>query len=273
MALEAFDTVRPSFDRNNPVAVRRVARTGAFTGHTSALASGFVQANVAILPKDHAHDFLAFCQRNPKPCPLLAMSDPGDPTLPALASDLDIRTDVPSYRIFRDGEMAGDVTDIRDLWRDDLVAFAIGCSLSFEEAILDAGLPLGHIERDEIVPMYLTSIETVPAGPFRGPMVVSMRPFRPADAIRAIQVTTRFPNVHGAPVHIGHPHLIGIEDIGVPSFGPTSAHVAADELPLFWGCGVTPQSVVRAARPPLCITHTPGHMLVTDRRNASLAVL
>ncbi|HEX6141144.1 MAG TPA: putative hydro-lyase, partial [Geminicoccaceae bacterium] len=249
MALAAAAHVSESgrFDRTDPRAVRRAARSGHLTGHTSGLAPGYVQANVAILPKEDAGDFLAFCQRNPKPCPLLATSDPGDPRLPDLAADLDIRTDVPSYRVFRDGEPVGDVHDIRDLWRDDLVAFAIGCSLSFEEAMLDAGLPLRHIERDEIVPMYLTSIETRPAGRFKGPMVVSMRPFRPADAIRAVQVTTRFPNVHGAPVHIGHPHLIGILDITRPSFGPATATVAEDELPVFWGCGVTPQSVVRAA--------------------------
>lgn len=273
MTSAALHTQDPDFERNDPRAVRHAARRQVLTGHTGALAPEHVQANLAILPHAFAADFLAFCQRNPRPCPLLAMSDPGDPSLPQLAEDLDVRTDLPSYRVWRDGEMIEDVPDIGRLWRDDLVAFAIGCSLSFEGAMLDAGLRLRHLERNEIVPMYLTNIETRPAGPFRGPMVVSMRPFRPADAIRAIQVTTRFPSVHGAPVHIGHPYVIGVEDITMPSFGPPRAVVEDDELPLFWGCGVTPQSVVRAARPPLCITHTPGHMLVTDLRNASLAVL
>lgn len=261
------------FDRDDPRAVRQAARAGLLTGQTAGLAPGHVQANLAILPADYAADFLLFCQRNPKPCPLLAISDPGDPALPELVADLDLRTDLPSYRVWRDGEMVGDVADVRDLWRRDLVAFAIGCSFSFEAALLDAGLRLRHIEEDAIVPMYVTSIETRPAGPFRGPMVVSMRPFRPADAIRAIQITSRFPSVHGAPVHIGHPRLIGIEDITRPHLGPAKTLVEEDELPLFWGCGVTPQSVVRAARPPLCISHTPGHMLVTDLRNASLAAL
>ena len=215
LAAPAFVRGEAAFVADDPQAVRRAARSGTLTGHTGALAPGCVQANLAILPKAYAADFLTFCTRNPRPCPLLAMSDPGDPRLPELADDLDIRTDVPSYRVFRDGEMVGDVPEIRDLWRDDLVTFAIGCSLSFEAALQDAGVPLRHIERDEIVPMYLTGIETRPAGPFRGPMVVSMRPFRPADAIRAIQVTSRFPMVHGAPIHIGHPHLIGIEDVRV----------------------------------------------------------
>jgi uncharacterized protein YcsI (UPF0317 family) len=179
---------------------------------------------------------------------------------------------VPSYRVFRDGEPVGDVTDIRDLWQDDFVAFVLGCSFSFEEALLEAGVPLRHIETGRSVPMYLTDVETAPAGPFRGPLVVSMRPFRPADAIRAIQVTSRFPRVHGAPVHIGKPELIGIEDIDSPWAGDAT-EVREDELPVFWACGVTPQSAVRQARPPICITHTPGHMVITDLRNAALAIL
>jgi uncharacterized protein YcsI (UPF0317 family) len=261
-----------SFDRSDPRAVRRAVRSGAHTGHTAGLAPGYVQGNVCILPREFADDFFVFCQRNPKPCPLLGATDPGDPRLPALAADLDIRTDVPSYRVFRDGEYVEDVGDIRSLWRDDLVAFVLGCSFSFEEALIEAGLPLRYVEQGKNVPMFLTNIDTAPAGPFRGKMVVSMRPFTPADAIRAIQVTTRFPTVHGAPVHLGNPELIGIEDINQPWVGdPTE--VRANEIPLFWACGVTPQSVVRNARPPLCITHTPGHMIVTDLKNASLAVL
>jgi len=262
----------PPFDRTDPRAVRRAARSGAHRVHTAGLAPGYVQGNLCIVPRAYADDFFVFCQRNPKPCPLLGATDPGDPRLPALGEDLDIRTDVPSYRVFRDGEYVEDVRDIRDLWRDDLVAFVLGCSFSFEEALIEAGLRLRYVEQGTNVPMFLTDIDTAPAGPFRGKLVVSMRPFTPADAIRAIQITTRFPTVHGAPVHIGKPELIGIEDIGRPWVGdPTE--VRDDELPVFWACGVTPQSVVRNARPPLCITHTPGHMLVTDLRNASLAVL
>lgn len=264
---------RPTFDASDPRAVRLAAREGRLVTQTSGLAPGYVQANLAVLPSDFANDFLRFCQRNPKPCPLLGTSEPGAVAIPELGRDLDVASDVPRYRVWRDGELVEEVADARHLWRDDLVAFAIGCSFSFEEAMLDAGLPVRHIERGETVPMYLTSIDTAPAGPFRGPMVVSMRPLRPADAIRAVQVTSRFPTVHGAPVHLGLPELIGVRDITKPDFGPERAEVQGDELPVFWACGVTPQSVIRQARPPLCITHAPGHMLVTDRRNAELAVL
>jgi uncharacterized protein YcsI (UPF0317 family) len=271
MAIARAVATQP-FDRSDPRAVRRAVRSGAHAGHTAGLAPGYVQGNVCILPRDYAEDFFVFCQRNPKPCPLLAASDPGDARLPALAEDLDIRSDVPSYRIFRGGEFVEDVPDIGHLWRDDLVAFVLGCSFSFEEALLEAGVPLRHIAEGRNVPMYLTSLDTAPAGPFHGKLVVSMRPFTPANAIRAIQITSRFPSVHGAPVHIGKPELIGIDDLDAPWVGERS-EVRRDELPVFWACGVTPQSVVREARPPLCITHTPGHMIVTDLKNASLAIL
>jgi len=255
---------------NDPREVRRAIRERRHTGHTAGLARGYVQGNLCILPKDYAADFLLFCQRNPKPCPLLSVTEPGDPRIPALGEDLDLRTDISSYRVFRNGKHAGDVADIRDLWRDDLVAFVIGCSFSFEEALMEAGLPLRYVEQGRNVPMYRTSIETTPAGPFRGKLVVSMRPFTPANAIRAIQITSRYPTVHGAPVHIGRPDLIGIEDLSKPWVGEAT-EVRDDELPLFWACGVTPQSVVLDAAVPFCITHAPGHMLVTDLRNVALA--
>ena len=255
---------------NDSREVRRAIRAGRHRTHTAGLARGYVQGNVCILPREYAAEFRAFCERNPKPCPLLAMSEPGDPRLPALGEDLDIRTDVARYRVFRDGVLDGEVPDLKDLWRDDLVTFVLGCSFSFEEALIDAGLPLRYVERGRNVPMYRTSVDTAPAGRFRGKLVVSMRPFKPADAIRAIEITARYPRVHGAPVHIGFPELIGISDLSRPWVGdPTE--VRADELPLFWACGVTPQSVVLDARPSLCITHSPGHMLVTDLKNASLA--
>ena len=203
-------------DPTDPRAMRRAIRAGAHTGHTAGVAPGYVQGNLCILPRDYADDFFVYCQRNPKPCPILAVSDPGDPHLPTLAADLDIRTDVPSYRVFRDGEFVEDRHDIQPLWREDLVAFVLGCSFSFEEALLEAGVPLRHIATGKGVPMYLTDIETEPAGSFSSKLVVSMRPFTPANAIRAIQITSRFPNVHGAPVHIASPDLIGIEDIGRP---------------------------------------------------------
>ena len=260
-----------SWDTTDPREVRRRIRAGDYRGHTGALAKGYVQANLAILPEDYADEFLRFCQRNPKPCPLLAVSEPGDPRLPELAEDLDIRTDLSSYRVFRDGEYDGDVVSIEDLWREDFVVFALGCSFSFEEPLVDAGLRLRHWEDGSVCPMYLTDIDCAPAGRFRGKMVVSMRPFSPADAVKAVQITSRYPRVHGAPVHLGMPELIGIDDIGRAWQGDDPV-LAPDEMPVFWACGVTPQVAVRSARPSLAITHTPAHMLVTDRRNASLAV-
>lgn len=255
---------------NDPVEVRRAIRAGRHRRHTAGLAPGHVQGNVCILPREYAADFRAFCDANPKPCPLLAVSKPGDPRLPELGEDLDIRTDVPAYRIFRNGRQEGDVSDLRDLWREDLVTFVLGCSFSFEEALMEAGLRLRYVEQGRNVPMYRTSLDTVPAGRFRGKLVVSMRPFKPADAIRAIEITSRYPRVHGSPIHVGFPEMIGIENLDQPWAGdPTE--VRADELPLFWACGITPQSVVLEARPSLCITHSPGHMLVTDLKNASLA--
>ena len=249
---------------------RRAIRSGDWTSHTSALADGYVQGNVVILPRMHADDFLRYCQRNPKPCPVLAVSEPGRPELPALGEGIDIRTDVPRYRVWRHGKVESEPTDIRKLWQGDLVSFVIGCSFSFEQALLDAGLPVRHIEQGRNVPMYRTNIATAAAGPFCGPMVVTMRPMRAAAVIRAIQVTSRFPDVHGAPVHLGDPSLIGIADLSKPDYGD-AVDVRADEIPLFWACGITPQSVVLDARPALCITHAPGHMLVTDLTNASLA--
>jgi uncharacterized protein YcsI (UPF0317 family) len=249
---------------------RARVRRGEHGHHTAGQASGMVQANVAILPADLAADFHRFCQRNPKPCPLIGMSEPGDPHLPELG-DIDIRTDVPAYRVFEHGLLVAEPSDIRDWWRPDLVAFALGCSFSFEDALLDAGLRLRHIEQDRGVPMYRTSIATAPAGPFHGPMVVSMRPFTPADTIRAIQVTSRFPRMHGAPVHFGDPAAIGIADLMRPDYGEPLA-LEPGEVPVFWACGVTPQAVIAASRPPLCITHKPGHMLVTDQLSSQLAV-
>jgi uncharacterized protein YcsI (UPF0317 family) len=268
---EAPHGLELAWDTADPREVRRQIRTGQYRGHTGALAKGFVQANLAIMPLDYAEDFLRFCQRNPKPCPLLAMSEPGDPRLPELAEDLDIRTDLPSYRVFRDGEYDGDVVSIEDLWRDDFVVFALGCSFSFEEPLVDAGLRLRHWEDGSVCPMFLTDIDCAPAGRFHSKLVVSMRPFNPADAIKAVQITSRYPRVHGAPVHLGMPELIGVEDIGRAWQGD-DPKLTADQMPVFWACGVTPQVAVRSARPPLAITHTPAHMLVTDVRNASLAV-
>jgi uncharacterized protein YcsI (UPF0317 family) len=254
------------------LSARHAIRRNAFSGPTSGLAPGFVQANLAILPQKLAQDFLQFCQRNPKPCPLIGVSAPGDWRIPALAEDLDIRTDTPRYRIWRDGVLVDEPLDLLAWWRDDLVTFAIGCSFSFEQALLEDGIELRHMSCQCNVPMYRTSIETQPAGPFHGPLVVSMRPMKPAAAIRAVQITTRFPSVHGAPIHLGRPDLIGIADLATPDYGD-AVPVHDDEIPVFWACGVTPQSVVAAAKPEFCITHYPGAMLVTDRRNTEFAIM
>ena len=261
-----------AWDRTSPLAARRAIRSHGYTGYTAGIAPGYVQANVCILPRAFAEDFLLYCQRNPKPCPLIARSDAGDPRLPTLAEDLDIRTDIPRYHIFRDGEFVEEVTDITSYWRDDLVTFALGCSFSFEEALLAAGLRLKFFEKNDVAGVYVTNIDTVPAGPFRGPLMVTMRAFKPADAIRAIQITSRFPNVHGAPVHIGNPASIGV-DLQRRYQNVGDGEIAEDELPVFWACGLTPQLAVNNAKPPLCITHAPSSMLITDLRNASLAVL
>lgn len=255
----------------SPVELRSRARSGSFTSNTSGHAPGYVQCNLVVLPDAWAGDFLRFCTANPRPCPLLASSPtPGDPSLPALG-DIDVRSDLPSYRLFRDGVFAEEMSDIGDLWRDDFVAFALGCSFSFEEALIAAGLEVRNVSEGRNVPMYRSTIECQPAGPFRGHMVVSMRPFLPEDAIRAIQICSRFPAVHGAPVHIGDPGMIGIADLGKPDYGE-AVTIRDKELPLFWACGVTPQVALEQAAPPVAITHTPGCMLVTDKRNAELAV-
>ncbi|MEM7121261.1 MAG: putative hydro-lyase [Pseudomonadota bacterium] len=249
--------------------LRSAARAGRHTGHTAGQAPGFVQGNVVILPSNYADDFARYCQENPKPCPLLGQAERGDPALPDLGEAIDIRGDLPSYRVFRHGRRNGDVSDISDLWRDDFVTFVLGCSFSFEEALMEAGLSLRHIEQDTTVPMYRSRILTREAGPFGGPMVVSMRPFTPDDAKRAATITGRFPHAHGAPVHIGKPAEIGIAALDEPDFGDRAA-LRPGEVPLFWACGVTPQVALERARPEICITHTPGAMLVTDLKNAEL---
>lgn len=252
------------------IEARQAIRAGHWNGHTSGVAPRFVQGNVVILPAALASDFLRFCQRNPKPCPLLGVAEPGDPRLPQLGDDLDIRTDVPRYRIWRQGKLVEETNDILGVWRDDLVTFVLGCSFSFEQALLDAGIPLRHVQEGKNVAMYRTNVPTTSAGPFHGPMVVSMRPMSAANAIRAVQVTARVPAVHGAPVHLGDPSQIGIADLSRPDFGDAVA-VLPGELPVFWACGVTPQAVVMEAKPDFCITHAPGCMLVTDRMNSQLS--
>src|SRR5258708_15036206 len=247
-------------------------RVGYFSAPTAGLATGNVQANLVILPKALAHDFLRFAQANPKPCPVLAVSEPGDPRLPGLGEDLGIRTDLPRYRVWRRGELVEEPLEVSHVWRDDLVSFALGCSFSFEQALIEDGIELRHMSCGSNVPMYRTNIRCEPARPFAGPPRVLMRPLKPSDAIRAIQITSRFPSVHGAPVHIGLPRAIGIADLAQPDYGD-AVPVKSDELPVFWACGVTPQAVIAQVKPEFCITHAPGSMLITDLTNSKLTSL
>jgi uncharacterized protein YcsI (UPF0317 family) len=249
--------------------IRRAAARGELTGPTPGLALGYVQANLVIVPRELAYDFLLFCQRNPKPCPLLDVTEPGNPEPGLVAPGADLRTDLPRYRVYRDGELVEEPNDLRGWWRDDLVAFLIGCSFTFENALLQAGVPLRHIEAGCNVPMYRTNIACKPAGVFHGPMVVSMRPLSPADTVRATQICARFPKAHGTPVHFGSPQEIGIRDLNKPDFGDP-VPILAGEAPVFWACGVTPQAIAMEVRPPLLITHNPGHMFVTDLRDTDL---
>lgn len=255
-----------------PAEVRAAVRSGEWAGPTAGLAPGFTQANLVVLPEADAFAFLRFCLRNPKPCPVLEVTDPGSPEPAELAPGADLRTDVPRYRVWRDGELAGEPADVRDEWRDDLVAFLIGCSFTFERALLADGLPVRHVEQGVNVPMYRTNRPCHPAGRFSGPLVVSMRPMTPAQAIRATQITSRYPGVHGAPVHVGDPAALGIADLGAPDYGDP-VEVREGELPVFWACGVTPQAVAVASRPELMITHAPGHMFVTDVPDTRQATL
>jgi uncharacterized protein YcsI (UPF0317 family) len=248
---------------NSPASVRRNIRSGSFTGHTSGMAPGYTQGNLVILPTKQAMDFMRYCQRNPKPCPLVGVSDTGNPMLITLGNDIDIRTDIPSYNVYRNGELVETVNDIKSLWQNDFVAFIIGCSFSFEQAMMNEGIPIRHIEKNLTVPMYVSSIETSPAGIFRGGTVVSMRPMTARNAIRAVEITSRFPHTHGSPIHFGDPNVIGIKDISKPDWGDAQ-YIADNETPVFWACGVTPQNAIRKAKPEICITHTPGSMLITD---------
>jgi uncharacterized protein YcsI (UPF0317 family) len=249
--------------------VRASCRRGELARPTPGLALGFVQANLVVLPKDWAFDFLLFCQRNPKPCPLLDVTEPGDPEPKFVALGGDLRTDLPAYRVWRDGELVEEPTDIVKHWRDDLVSFVIGCSFTFENALLAAGVPVRHIEQNVNVPMYRTNIACRSVGRFAGPMVVSMRPLTPELAVKAARICSRFPRAHGAPVHLGDPAAIGIRDITRPDFGDP-VEIRPGELPVFWACGVTPQAVLMQARPPFAITHKPGHMFLTDLRDMDL---
>jgi uncharacterized protein YcsI (UPF0317 family) len=252
--------------------VRRQAREGRLTGPTAGLARGFVQANLVVVPRELAFDFLLFCQRNPKPCPLLEVTDPGSAEPRLTAPGADLRTDLPAYRIYGRGQLVEEPQDLSRWWRADLVTFLLGCSFTFENALLHAGLPVRHLESGQAgcnVPMFRTNIACRPAGVFHGPMVVSMRPMTPVQAIQAIRICARFPLAHGIPVQVGDPAALGIADLRKPDFGdPVPIHPG--EVPVFWACGVTPQAVAMEIKPPLLITHKPGHMFLTDLRDSQM---
>jgi uncharacterized protein YcsI (UPF0317 family) len=249
--------------------VRRLARSGELMGPTPGLALGYVQANLVIVPRELAFDFLLFCQRNPKPCPLLDVTEPGDAEPRFVAAGADVRTDVSCYRVYRHGELVDEPADLIRWWQPDLVAFLLGCSFTFENALLQAGIPVRHVEQNRNVPMYRTNIACKPAGVFHGPLVVSMRPLTPAQAITATAICGRFLRAHGTPIHFGDPAAIGIKDISNPDFGD-AVEIRPGETPVFWACGVTPQAVAMETRPPLLLTHKPGHMFVTDLRDTEL---
>lgn len=243
--------------------VRAAIRSGAYTSHTAGLGRGHLQVNLAIMPEAYALDFMRYCQRNPKPCPLTGVSDTGNPNMFTMGRDIDIRTDVPAYNVYRDGKLEQSVTDIKDIWQDDFVVFALGCSFTFEHALQRAGIALWHVDNNTTVPMFRSSIDTVPAGPFRGKMVVSMRAV-PKDRVdEANEISRHFPLAHGRPVHWGDPADIGVQDLNRPDWGD-AAPIPDGHVPVFWACGVTPQVALEAAKMPICITHKPGHMLITD---------
>ncbi|NWF93391.1 MAG: putative hydro-lyase [Syntrophaceae bacterium] len=259
-------------NRASPNEIRLLIRRGGWDRPTAGLAMGYAQANLVILPERYAFDFLLFCQRNPKPCPLLEVLEPGKYRTQFLALDADIRTDIPRYHLYRKGKLEVTVKEIKNLWRADFVTFLLGCSFSFEEALLRSRIPVRHLEENKNVPMYITNIPCKPAGIFHGPMVVSMRPISPEKVSRAVQITSRYTSVHGAPIHIGDPSAIGIRNLGRPDFGDR-VKIKKGEVPVFWACGVTPQAVVMKAKPDFCITHAPGHMFISDILNEELANL
>lgn len=255
----------------SPAEVRSLIRRGELTAPTTGYCDGYAQGNLVVLPKDLAWDFLLFCQRNPRPCPLLEVADAGERTFAQMAPGSDIARDIPRYRIYEHGVLVDEVTDVSSYYdaRPDLVSFLIGCSFSFESALLEADIPVRQIEEGVNVPMYDTNIPCVPAGAFHGNMVVSMRPIPYEQVSAAVAITAGMPRVHGAPVQIGDPAHIGITDLAHPDYGdPVTIHPG--EVPVFWPCGVTPQNAIMASRPAFCITHAPGHMFITDIKNTSL---
>jgi uncharacterized protein YcsI (UPF0317 family) len=258
--------MNPTDNTDDPGTIRDAIRGGQLSGPTAGLAPGFIQCNVLILAKEYADDFTRYCELNRRACPLLSISETGDPSLPELGNNIDIRTDLSGYSVFENGELTQDRDDISDLWRDDFVTFAFGCSFSFEQVLENEGVKLNYLKRGDSAALYYTNLDSVPAGVFSGKIAVSMRPLLPEEAIKAIIVTSRYPDVHGEPIHIGKPEMIGIDDINKPVQTLSQTRLAENELPLFWACGVTSQLAVEKAKLPICISHASAHMLITDLR-------
>ena len=252
-----------------PAEIRQLCRTGTLDTPTPGLASGYVQANLVILPLTLAFEFLLFCQRNPKSCPILDVTETGNPEPRIIAPGADVRTDLPRYQIFRQGRLAEETTDILSFWREDFVAFLIGCSFSFENALLNAGLPVRHIEEGKNVPMYKTNLNCLPTQKFSSPLVVSMRPMPMHQVVRAVEITSRYARAHGSPIHIGNPDAIGITALENPDYGD-AVSIRKNEVPVFWACGVTTQTAILQLKPELAITHVPGYMFISDLKDESL---
>lgn len=263
---------REEFRRRHPKDIRSLIRKNQFTEHTMKIAEGYVQANLAIIPAKYALDFMIFCQRNPKPCPVLEVTEIGVSTLKYLSDTADLKTDIPQYRVFKDGECVDEPLDIKRYWREDLVAFLLGCGATVDHVLHGSGITLRHFKEEKVPPIYITNIQCEPAGPFRGPMVVSEKPIQIRQLSQMIQISSRYPLMHGSPIHIGNPKLIGIEDMKKVHWGEES-DVLEDELPVFSACGVTPQTVAVNAKLDLLITHYPGKMFLSDRRNYEFATI
>jgi uncharacterized protein YcsI (UPF0317 family) len=253
-----------------PTELRRLIREGQWAKPTTGLAPGFVQANLVVLPHEEAFNFLLFCVRNPKPCPILDVLEPGR-VEPRIAPGADLRTDLPKYRVYESGSLKEEVEEVSPFFHKGMVSFLLGCSFSFESAMLAAGLPIRNMEEGKNVSMYITNRPCLPAGPFSAPLVVSMRPMTPEQAVRAVQVTTRFHLTHGAPVHMGNPEALGIKDMAQPEFGDP-VKIYPGEIPVFWACGVTSNLAANSAGLPLVITHAPGHMFVSDMKDEALTI-
>lgn len=257
------------YSEMKPSKVRALIENGEIDFQTSGMCNGYAQANLCILPKEYAFDFLLFCTRNPKPCPILEVGEVGSKTIKFMADNADVCKSFPKYRIWKNGVLEKEVTDITEYWQDDFVYFLIGCSFSFESELLQSEIPVRHIEEGKNVPMFNTNIKLAPAGVFHGNMVVSMRPIPHEQVVSSVNVTAAMPRVHGAPVHIGSPEAIGIKDVTKPDYGDAVTVNDGEEC-VFWACGVTPQNVVMQTKPTIAITHAPGHMFITDVKNSTL---